>query len=48
MSAGRGQAGPGGRAGTPVVLAIGSNLGDRAATIRHAVRAIADLDGRRA
>lgn len=31
--------------GASVVLALGSNLGDRAATIGRAVRAIADLDG---
>ncbi len=32
-------------AGASVVLALGSNLGDRAVTIRDAVRSIADLDG---
>lgn len=40
--------GPGGPHGTPVepvVLALGSNLGDRAGTIRAAVRAIAGLPG---
>ncbi|HZK58769.1 MAG TPA: 2-amino-4-hydroxy-6-hydroxymethyldihydropteridine diphosphokinase [Cryobacterium sp.] len=37
-----GQAGP---AGASVVLALGSNLGDRAATLLDAARAIADLEG---
>jgi len=32
-------------AGTPVVLAIGSNLGDRAAILQAAVREIADVAG---
>ena len=36
---------PANPAGASVVLALGSNLGDRAATIGRAVRAIADLEG---
>ncbi len=31
--------------GTPVVLALGSNLGDRAGTITQAVREIGEIDG---
>ena len=37
--------GEGASAGVSVVLALGSNLGDREATLLAAVRAIADLDG---
>jgi len=33
------------RGGTSVVLALGSNLGDRAATLAEAARAIAEIDG---
>ena len=36
---------PGAPRGASVVLALGSNLGDRAATLARATRAIADLDG---
>lgn len=34
-----------GPAGASVVLALGSNLGDRESTLRDAARAIADIDG---
>lgn len=37
--------GESGRSGEPVVLALGSNLGDRVAILSAAMREIADIDG---